>query len=210
MSWLSLAKDNLFELSEEKNDFIKATKEFVYIGLEDNEDASYDCELCNHKNIRYEYSIKNILNGNEMIVGSECINKFINSVEEEGSQLLDDLGAVVDNERLLKDKKEYFKRITVDLIENHMWESSFKQSILRLVERGEGLSPKQAKSLNGVYYHHIKGDDKKESAFKNAIKINLRKHKNQAQLKQLTDRELQFVCMFLSSQQKKKVIAGGN
>ena len=209
MSWLSLAKDNLFELSEEKNDFIKATKEFVYIGLEDNEDASYDCELCNHKNIRYEYSIKNILNGNEMIVGSECINKFINSVEEEGSQLLDDLGAVVDNERLLKDKKEYFKRIAVDLIENHMWESSFKQSILRLVERGEGLSPKQSKSLNGVYYHHIKGDDKKESAFKNAIKINLRKHKNQAQLKQLTDRELQFVCMFLSSQQKKKVIAGG-
>ena len=209
MSWLSLAKDNLFELSEEKNDFIKATKEFVYIGLEDNEDASYDCELCNHKNIRYEYSIKNILNGNEMIVGSECINKFINSVEEEGSQLLDDLGAVVDNERLLKDKKEYFKCITVDLIENHMWESIFKQSILRLVEWGESLSPKQAKSLNGVYYHHIKGDDKKESAFKNAIKINLRKHKNQAQLKQLTDRELQFVCMFLSSQQKKKVIAGG-
>lgn len=205
MSWISRAKDNLFKLSVEQNDFIEATKEFVYIGLVDNEDASYSCELCDHPNIRYEYTIKNTLNNNSMIVGSECINKFIDSVEEEGSMLLDDLGFVVDNDRLIKDKKEYFQRITVEMIEEHMWESNFKDSILRLVRKGDGLSPKQASKLNGVYYYHIKGDIKKESAFKNAIKINLRKHKNQHQLKMLNQRELQFVSMFLSSEQKKRL-----
>jgi len=37
MIWLASSKQNLFKISVEKQDFIKASKEFIYIGLEDNE-----------------------------------------------------------------------------------------------------------------------------------------------------------------------------
>ncbi|MGM0306857.1 hypothetical protein IGL08_002818, partial [Enterococcus sp. AZ082] len=71
--WLEHAKSNLLPLSEDKNNFFKAKKEWIYVGLFDNEEADFDCQLCAHKEIRYEYTIINKMNQNKMIVGSSCI-----------------------------------------------------------------------------------------------------------------------------------------
>ncbi|MCD4912551.1 hypothetical protein [Enterococcus faecalis] len=46
--WLERAKINLLRLSENKDNFFKAKKEWVYVGIFDNEDADFDCELCGH------------------------------------------------------------------------------------------------------------------------------------------------------------------
>lgn len=44
--WLEHAKSNLLPLSEDKNNFFKAKKEWIYVGLFDNEEADFDCQLC--------------------------------------------------------------------------------------------------------------------------------------------------------------------
>lgn len=55
-----------------------AVSEWHVVGCHDNGDASGDC-LCGHEGIRYEFTIKNSVNGNELSpIGSTCILKFEN------------------------------------------------------------------------------------------------------------------------------------
>lgn len=56
----------------------EAVSEWHVMGCHDNGDASGDC-LCGHEGIRYEFTIKNSVNGNELSpIGSTCILKFEN------------------------------------------------------------------------------------------------------------------------------------
>ena len=77
------------------------------MGLFDNENADFNCQLCGHKEIRYEYTIQNNINGNEMITGSSCINKFINNMAVNKDYLYDVEGIVVTEKRLKDDKHVY-------------------------------------------------------------------------------------------------------
>lgn len=55
-----------------------AVSEWHVVGCHDNGDASGGC-LCGHEGIRYEFTIKNSVNGNELSpIGSTCILKFEN------------------------------------------------------------------------------------------------------------------------------------
>lgn len=86
MSWVSRCAKNLLPLSKENQDFPKALKEWVYTGdMYDLEVPTEDCELCEHPDIRYQFKIINQLTENELLVGSECINKFeIVAIDERG------------------------------------------------------------------------------------------------------------------------------
>lgn len=57
--WIKRVISNLTQQSVEKRNFSKARQEWIYLGLEDNETCDMDCELCDHKEIRYEYRIQN-------------------------------------------------------------------------------------------------------------------------------------------------------
>jgi len=89
MSWVSRSAENLLPLSKEKQDFQKALKEWVYTGdMYDLGSPTEDCELCEHPDIRYQFKIINQLTANELLVGSECINKFeISAIDERGRTL---------------------------------------------------------------------------------------------------------------------------
>lgn len=50
-----------------------------------------DCELCEHKQLRYHFEIENSYTGHTLMVGSECISKFNVQVFENG-YLLDEVG----------------------------------------------------------------------------------------------------------------------
>lgn len=77
MSWVSRSAANLLPLSQEKQDFQKALKEWIYTGdAYDLESPMEHCELCEHPDIRYQFKIVNRLTSNELLVGSECIGKF--------------------------------------------------------------------------------------------------------------------------------------
>lgn len=89
MDWLTRIKNNIFPLSYERKDIRKALKEWEYYGeMYDTEDTSEDCQLCDHPNIRYQFEITNIINGNILLIGSECILRFgIGVVDDEGKIL---------------------------------------------------------------------------------------------------------------------------
>lgn len=77
MNWAVRSTDNIFSFSVNKSNLSQALKEWLYTGdMFDLEQPIEECELCEHPEIRYQFKIINQHNGNEMLVGSECINKF--------------------------------------------------------------------------------------------------------------------------------------
>lgn len=77
MIWLDRVRENILPLSEEKQEVSKALEEWEYFGdMNDLEIPSEDCELCGHQDIRYQFEIVNRLNGNKLLIGSECITRF--------------------------------------------------------------------------------------------------------------------------------------
>ena len=77
MNWAQRSAANLLPLSVEKSRLPVALHEWLYAGqMYDMGAPQEQCELCEHPDIRYQFKIINRHNGNEMLVGSECINKF--------------------------------------------------------------------------------------------------------------------------------------
>ena len=201
MGWLERSKENLFKISEEKNSFIKACKEFRYVGIEDNENAEYNCELCNQQNIRYEYEIENNINLNRMIVGSECINKFIEHVEEQNEHLYDTHDNIVDIERLKDDKVAFLKNKTVHYLINNMNDGSFKEAIIKKITMNTPISVKQLAALKGMY---SKITDKDVAyAMRKTIKISFKREIHKTQFDDLARENKKFVWLFLSNNQQK-------
>ncbi|MBM7690302.1 hypothetical protein [Enterococcus ureilyticus] len=201
--WLNKASRNLLDKSQEKINFVKAREEWIYIGLEDNEDADFNCELCDHKDIRYEYTIQNKLNGNEMIVGSSCINKFIDHLEANKEKLLDDEGYAVDHSRLETDKKEYWKKILFSKLDELFISSDFQKSITETIKQKGKLTINQAKTMRFFY---SKLNKMEQQAFRKCVSIRLVKkaHKEQYELLDRSDKV--FIDMLLSSDQRKRLL----
>lgn len=207
MTWFENAKNNLFRKSVEQENFTKALSEFIYIDVTDNQDSNSNCELCNQPNIRYEYLVRNKKNQEELLVGSECIKKFVNELQEHGMELLDKNNSIVTENRIDNDKKNFFKNTTLLLI-RYFWQKNwtkFRLSLLNTIENNEPLTMNQAKHLKDVYNFGKKRDSRYETAMKNTIKISLKKAEHKYQWKGLNDEDKQFVKMFLSSQQKMSV-----
>ena len=95
MSWAKRSAHNILPLSRNKTDLKSALREWVYNGeMYDLEEPVEECELCNHPDIRYQFKIVNTHNANEMLVGSECINRFeITATDEYGIPLSKDESA---------------------------------------------------------------------------------------------------------------------
>ncbi|PEZ18648.1 hypothetical protein CN337_20455 [Bacillus anthracis] len=197
--WLQRAKKNLFEMSVEKGDFEKARQEWFYKGLEDNEYCDAKCELCDHEQIRYEYLIKNKLNNNTMVVGSDCIGKFTNDFK---TDFYDMNGNLVNKKRLKDDQKEYLKDLLHKALDKRLANSNneFYKNIANTIKKNGKLTPNQLKCLHNFYPTL---DDMGQRAFKSIVKVRLRKEKEQDQLKNLSLIDLEFVAQFMTSSQRK-------
>jgi hypothetical protein len=91
MSWIERVRRNIFPVSQEKKVLTKALNEWVYYGeMFDLENIDESCELCDHPNIRYQFVIVNTLNGNILLIGSECINRFNIGVIDKNGKILND------------------------------------------------------------------------------------------------------------------------
>ncbi|PGT90155.1 hypothetical protein COD17_09165 [Bacillus thuringiensis] len=160
-----------------------------------------ECELCNHEEIRYEYRIVNWLNGNEMVVGSECIKKFTDEFEAE---FYDMDGNLVNEARLLKDKAEYLKNVLHKALDTRLAGSTntFYQSIVKQIKKDGKLSPNQLKYMK-QFYKTL--DDVGQQAFKSVVKVGLRKAKEKEQISEMNKWDLQFVAKFMSSEQRNRL-----
>lgn len=200
-TWLERAKKNLLPLSREKKNFFKAKTEWIYIGLEDTETAESTCQLCEQENLRYEYTIKNKYNSNEMIVGSSCIEKFIEELSTTENNLLDAEGLIVSKERLKSDKEKYWEKILFKALDEKFYKKDFEKNITDKIKNRESISIKQAKCLQRLYSNL---NENEKSAFRKLVKINLRKKKFKNQYYELKfESDLKFINMLLSSQQRK-------
>lgn len=207
MTWFENAKNNLLSKSVEQKNFTKALSEFIYIDVTDNQDSNSNCELCNQPNIRYEYLVRNKNNQEELLVGSECIKKFVNELQDHGMELRDKNNSIVTENRIDNDKKNFFKNTTLLLI-RYCWQTNwteFRVSLLNTIENNEPLTMNQVKHLKDVYRFGKNRDKRYETAMKNTIKISLKKAEHKYQWKGLNDEEKQFIKMFLSSQQKMSI-----
>lgn len=196
--WLQRAEQNLLPLSENRNKFYLAQKEWTYVGLFDNENADFNCQLCGHKEIRYEYTIQNNINGNEMITGSSCINKFINHMAVNKDYLYDVEGIVVTEKRLKDDKHVYWEQILYEALNACFSSNDFQRSIISKIKEEGKLTINQVKCLRRFYDALT---ENKQTAFRNIISIRLARG-NQKKYKELTDSEKEFILKLLSSEQK--------
>ncbi|WP_082713697.1 hypothetical protein [Sporosarcina koreensis] len=199
-SWLKRAMENLFKKSQEKEDFHKARQEWLYNGLEDNQYCEAECELCNHEEIRYEYTIVNSSNRKIMVVGSECIKKFTNDFKND---FYDTKGILVDGKRLAKDKNEYLKKILSEALDKRLANSNntFYKSIAEQIKKDGKLTPNQLKHLHNFYPTL---DDMGKQAFKSVVKVSLRKEREQEQIAKLSPIDLKFVSKFMTTAQRKR------
>ncbi|RXA83814.1 hypothetical protein [Enterococcus hirae] len=200
--WLEHAKSNLLPLSEDKNNFFKAKKEWIYVGLFDNEEADFDCQLCAHKEIRYEYTIINKMHQNKMIVVSSCITKFIEHMAETHEHLYDTLGDTVTVQRAEQDKVDYWEKILFEALDSRFFRTEFQQSITKQIIKDGKLTINQAKCLRS-FYDTLNQNEK--TAFRKIVSIRLRKDNHKDQYKDLTALEKRFVLKLLNTQQKKRM-----
>ena len=74
----SLSSVKLYKLEDISNEWFYTGECIDNGGGAETEDnyLEYICELCEHKNIRFHFIIRNDINDNELKVGSTCITKF--------------------------------------------------------------------------------------------------------------------------------------
>ncbi|OQO55480.1 hypothetical protein BHG15_13620 [Enterococcus hirae] len=174
----------------------------MYVGLFDNEEADFDCQLCAHKEIRYEYTIINKMNQNKMIVGSSCITKFIEHMAETHEHLYDTLGDTVTVQRAEQDKVDYWEKILFEALDSRFFRTEFQQSITKQIIKDGKLTINQAKCLRS-FYDTLNQNEK--TAFRKIVSIRLRKDNHKDQYKDLTALEKRFVLKLLNTQQKKRM-----
>ncbi len=187
-------KKTLFEYSNEQKDIDKARMEWRYFGdVEDNRTEGSEfsreinigeypnCELCEHPNIRYSFIIRNLENENELKVGSECINKFI-EVDEGGDIIknpIEKRKAIKKSvTKMVKDKKT--KEIIKNINEIRKNDETFDtNNFFKRIDTNKGFTLKQMNLLLFLF--------KKYKINYNLYnyKINFKKKREKAQLLEL-------------------------
>lgn len=200
--WLKNVKESLIPLSKEKIDVRKSLKEwFYYNNTHDLEYPSEDCELCGHQGICFQFEIQNIETKNTLLIGSECIKRFlIRAVDSEGN-VLDEAGTQkkVDKDRrtLISDART--KRVIRNLVELSQKDTDFDdidRSIEYFNDRG-AFSPKHLSFLlwrldkNNIQFN--------KSDFKMAMRRN--REKDQL-LYEMEDWQIKNIWSVMSSSQK--------
>jgi len=177
MTWLQNSINNIFPLSKNGKDFQIALKEWLYTGeYWDNETACEICELCEHPDLRYQFKIINMHNANELLVGSECINKFEIVATDEYGNILSIAGS---RKKITKDKYNLItlskkKNLTNDLIKLARVENTFDiNSFIDYVHDRGAFTPSQ---LITVLWRFDKNNISiQKSNFKMVIKRNREK-----------------------------------
>lgn len=150
MNWAFRSAENILPVSKEQKNLLLALKEWVYTGdMYDLDTSREHCQLCDHPNIRYQFNIHNAHNHNELLVGSECINKFEIQAVESGV-LLD----IVESRRKVNRDKRYLvgeaskKRLINALVELLKKDEKFEiETFIDYVQERGAFTPLQLSTL---------------------------------------------------------------
>ncbi|HYW72020.1 MAG TPA: hypothetical protein VE961_13360 [Pyrinomonadaceae bacterium] len=200
MTWARRSSENLLPLSEEKESLKNALREWIYSGeTYDLQEPRETCELCDHPDLRYQFKIINKLNLNELLVGSECINKF-------GILAVDDDGIVLDqaqSRRRIQQDRRYLiaeakrNRLITTLVELANRDIEFKiASFIDYVQDRGAFTPSQLGLL--FWRLDLHGVDYVATDFK----VTIRRNREKEQLIAMADWKLKKIWSAMSSNQK--------
>jgi hypothetical protein len=200
MSWVSKSAKNLLPLSREKQDFQKALKEWVYTGdMYDLETPTEDCELCEHPDIRYQFRIINQLTDNELLVGSECINKFeIPAIDNRGRILSTEKSKKKvqrDRQYLITNAKK--KKVINVLVALLTKEQNFNiNSFISYVQERGSFTPNQ---LSFLFWRL---DQQRIEYLASDFKLTIRKDREKEQLLKMEDWKMKKLWKAMSTSQR--------
>jgi len=208
MSWAKRSATNIFLLSENKNDLKMAINEWLYEGdMYDLEEPIEICELCDHPDIRYQFKIINKNNPNEMLVGSECINKFqISATDDEGNILnTEESSRKVNRDRRYLIEEARKKRLITTLIKLQQKDESFDiESFITYEQDREAFTPNQLSLLLwqfGKYKIEYRPTD---------FKVIMKRNREKDQFIDMDDWKIEKLWKSLSSNQKQWVYENTN
>lgn len=120
--------DNLIKTvieASEANNWNDAVQEWEIIDCEEDESCSSEC-VCKHLGLRYLYTIRNVMNGNELApIGSTCIKKFeredLNEEISVMEQMFSLLHAVERHERIELNTKYFSKKLLEKLFKENVF-----------------------------------------------------------------------------------------
>ncbi|MTI52163.1 MAG: hypothetical protein FH757_11090 [Alcanivorax sp.] len=200
MSWVARSVENILPLSEEASELATALREWAYTGdMYDLETPEETCELCEHPDIRYQFKIVNRHNGNELLVGSECINKFGIAATDELGNILDweDSRRRVNRDRRFLVNEARKRRMINTLVCLSSAEQGFDiDSFISYVTDRDAFTPNQLALLFWRLDHNQ--IDYVPSDFK----IVIRRNREKAQLRQMADWKIKRLWRALSSSQR--------
>lgn len=200
MSWITRVQKNVFPFSEEQEDIKKALEEWIYEGnMYDLGSGEEDCELCDHPNIRYQFEIVNIKNNNELLIGSECINRFrIGVVDEFGEKLSYEEA----KKKVNKDKHKIVTEAKVKALINSLVELSTLDeefeidSFIKYFQEKGAFTPKQLTTLIWRFEKY------KVSYQKRNFKMTIKRNRDKENFLEMEEWKVKTIWDCLSNYQK--------
>jgi len=200
MNWATKSAANLLPLSVELSRLSIALREWFYTGdMYDLETPSGTCELCEHPEIRYQFKITNRHNGNEMAVGSECINKFeISAVDALGNVLgRDESRRLVNRDRRFLVGEARKRRLINILVALSRVEEAFDiNSFIAYVQDRDAFTPNQLATLFWRLDHN------KIAYAPRDFKLVIRRDREKQQLRQMSDWKMAKLWAAMSTTQR--------
>lgn len=199
MSWSSRAATNLLPLSLENSNLAQALREWRYTGEYNDLEAPVEhCKLCDHPDIRYQFEIRNLHTGKDLLIGSECINRFNIAATDEEGRVLNAAGTREkverDRRRLIEESRK--RRVVKTLVALAHLDKDFNiQSFVDYLQTRGAFTPKQLSILFWRLDKH--GVDYNAKDFR----LTIRRGREKAQLKELEDWKLQRLLPCMSATQ---------
>lgn len=192
---------NLLPLSEDKEDFKEAVKEWFFTGaIVDYEAPTETCELCEKDEVRYQYEIKNGLN-NTLWVGSKCIDKFdITVFDENGNEVTEKKEYYLQKQARKQHIINVFKKLDETKPKDKLQDWNKREldvwCINQYNEKGK-LNPKI------INYLFLRLDEEGIFYDKRFFAVNLNSHENKRLLANLETHQFERIKKALSPSQQK-------
>ncbi|MBL0145398.1 MAG: hypothetical protein IPP48_06215 [Chitinophagaceae bacterium] len=199
--WVKNSSKNLLPLSEEKEDFKIALKEWIFTGeIVDHETPIETCELCEKDELRYHFEIKNQLD-NSLWVGSKCIEKFdITIFDEHGNEITENKDQYLQKQARKKHIKLVFENLDKTDGKGKTNDRNNKELDIYCIDRYNLEGKLDPKMLN---YLFKRLDDENIFYDKRFFAISLKKEENKVKLLNLNGEQFERIKKALSLTQRK-------
>ena len=203
INWIGRSKETLTQYSVNKQNFRAMLNEWFYNGESyDLEEPCEACELCGYREIRYQFTIQNRVNNNELLVGSECITRFdLSGIGENGEYI----APQQTQKRVQRDRQRLIKEARLKRVLNCLIQLSYKAPKLEMEKTIEKFQDRGVFSPKHVMFIFWKLDESKVTYDPKDFKVSLRRNREKDQMEELKDWQLQKLKPCLTLAQRKNL-----